>query len=95
MIKVGNKPEGTYLAWLDVTAAGRQDRRAEDGGRGKQEAAADQLRSPASPPWSQPDDMVGHWFAKNAFVALNPGTTYGMGGAQPYAHEHRHLAQDA
>ena len=26
------------------------------------------------------DDIVGHWFAKNAFVALNPGNTYGKGG---------------
>ena len=25
--------------------------------------------------------MVGHWFAKNAFVALDPGSIHGLGGA--------------
>ena len=24
--------------------------------------------------------MVGHWFAKNAFVQMNPGISYGLGG---------------
>jgi bifunctional pyridoxal-dependent enzyme with beta-cystathionase and maltose regulon repressor activities len=28
-----------------------------------------------------PEDMVQHWLAKNAFVQLNAGTTYGLGGA--------------
>jgi bifunctional pyridoxal-dependent enzyme with beta-cystathionase and maltose regulon repressor activities len=27
-----------------------------------------------------PDDMVGHWLAKNAYVQLNPGYSYGTGG---------------
>ena len=33
------------------------------------------------PTMVQPDDMVGHWFAKNAYVALNPGNIYGPGGS--------------
>jgi bifunctional pyridoxal-dependent enzyme with beta-cystathionase and maltose regulon repressor activities len=28
-----------------------------------------------------PEDMVQHWLAKNAFVQLNAGTSYGLGGA--------------
>ena len=27
-----------------------------------------------------PDDMVGHWLAKNAYVQMNAGYTYGTGG---------------
>ena len=79
LIKVGNQPQGTYLAWLDVTQLA--DR------LGAQKLADAENRKPqpinfitGKPGQVMPDDMVGHWLAKNAFVQLNPGYTYGLGG---------------
>jgi cystathionine beta-lyase len=79
LIKVGNKPEGTYLAWLDVSALA--------GKIGAQKMADEENKKPqptnplsGKPNVVQPDDMVGHWFAKNAYVQLNPGISYGLGG---------------
>jgi cystathionine beta-lyase len=79
MIKVGNKPEGTYLAWLDISGVGEKI--------GAQKMADAENRKP------QPisfltgkttvvtaEDMVQHWFAKNAYVALEAGTSFGKGG---------------
>ncbi len=79
MIKVGNKPQGTYLTWLDVTAV------ADKIGAQKMADAENKKPQPISMLTNKPtvvtsEDMVGHWFAKNAYVALNPGNTYGLGG---------------
>ena len=72
MIKVGAKPQGTYLTWLDVT------RVAERIGA-KELAASEASRGRGGNPPS-PEAMVVKWFAKNAKVALNAGDGYGKGG---------------
>ena len=79
LIKVGNKPEGTYLAWLDVTGL------ADKIGAKAMADAENKKKQPLNPLTGKPnvvvaDDIVGHWFAKNAYVSLNPGITYGLGG---------------
>ncbi len=79
MLKVGQKPEGTYLTWLDTSAV------VEKIGAQKMADAENKKPQPISMLTGKPtvvtvDDIVGHWFAKNAFVALNPGNTYGKGG---------------
>jgi bifunctional pyridoxal-dependent enzyme with beta-cystathionase and maltose regulon repressor activities len=89
MIKVGRKPEGTYLTWLDVTEvadkigakkmADEANRQAGKGSKMGQDYSGRQAMVARKP--VTPEDMVGHWFAKNAFVQLNPGNTYGYGGA--------------
>jgi len=90
MIKVGNKPEGTYLTWLDVTAVADKNgarKMADDANQQAHDAAVkagtdysgrrslDTLRT------LTPEDMVQKWMAKNAFVYLNDGSSYGLGGA--------------
>jgi bifunctional pyridoxal-dependent enzyme with beta-cystathionase and maltose regulon repressor activities len=40
---------------------------------GRQEMAAAKVVTP--------EEMVQHWFGKNAFVQLNAGASYGLGGA--------------
>ena len=76
MVKIGPKPEGTYLTWLDVTEVA-------DRIGAKQMAAAEAAKGTPGrggrPP--SPEAMVLRWFAKNAKVALNAGDTYGLGGA--------------
>jgi cysteine-S-conjugate beta-lyase len=77
MIKVGQKPQGTYLTWLDLTQV------AEKIGA-KQMAAAEAAKGAASGRNGRgpsPEAMVMRWFAKNAKVALNAGDSYGLGGA--------------
>jgi cystathionine beta-lyase len=80
MIKVGAKPQGTFLRWLDVSDVAQKI--------GAQKLADAENKKPQ--PYDtqtgktaivSPEDMVGHWFAKHAFVALNPGSIYGLGGA--------------
>jgi cystathionine beta-lyase len=79
MIKVGQKPEGTYLVWLDTTAVAERI--------GAQRMADDANKNPPMNPRTgrpmhvTPEMMVEDWVAKNAYVALNPGNTYGLGGA--------------
>ncbi|MBN9545268.1 MAG: aminotransferase class I/II-fold pyridoxal phosphate-dependent enzyme [Alphaproteobacteria bacterium] len=90
MIKVGNKPEGTYLTWLDVGAVADKigaRKLADDANQQARDAAAkagtdysgrqslDTVRT------LTPEDMVRKWMAKNAFVYLNEGSSYGLGGA--------------
>lgn len=90
MIKVGNKPEGTYLAWLDVTQVADKigaRKMADDANQQAHDAAMkagtdysgrqslDTVRT------LTPEDMVQKWMAKNAFVYLNDGSSYGLGGA--------------
>jgi cysteine-S-conjugate beta-lyase len=78
LVKVGAKPQGTYLVWLDLTQVA-------DRIGAKQLAAAEASKSQANgarngrPP--SPEAMVMRWFAKTAKVALNAGDTYGLGGA--------------
>ena len=79
LLKVGNKPEGTYLAWVDVSGL------AEKIGAQKLADAENKKPQPINfltgkPGQVLPDDMVGHWLAKNAYVQLNPGYSYGTGG---------------
>jgi len=74
MVKVGSKPEGTYLVWLDVSQV------AEKIGA-KQMAAEASKNKSGAPKVVTPETIVEHWFAKNAGVALNAGSTYGLGGA--------------
>jgi cystathionine beta-lyase len=73
LLKVGAKPEGTYLTWLDVSQVA-------DKIGAKEMAAAEARKNPAAKPPS-PEAMVVRWFAKNAKVAFNAGDTYGLGGA--------------
>jgi len=80
MLKVGRKPEGTYLVWLDAASVSEKI--------GAQ-ASADVENKKSQPisRWTGKTtmvtsaDIVGHWFARNAYVKLNPGTTYGKGAA--------------
>ena len=79
MIKTGVKPEGTYLMWLDTAEIGQKI------GAQKMADAENKKPQPISVLTGKPtvvtvDDIVGHWLAKNAFVSLNPGNTYGKGG---------------
>ena len=80
MLKLGAKPQGTFLSWLDVSAISERI-----GARRLAEAESKKLRSAdAQAGYSlkvTPEDMVGHWFARNAFVALDPGSLYGPHGA--------------
>ena len=68
------KPQGTYLAWIDVTGVierikGRQQ--AEEWNRTKAPSAAAMT----------PEQAVERFFVEKAKVHLNPGHTYGLGGA--------------
>ena len=79
MLKVGQKAQGTYLMWLDTSAV------VEKIGAKKLADAENKKPQPISMLTGKPtvvtvDNMVVHWFAKNAYVALNPGNTYGKGG---------------
>lgn len=65
------KPQGTYLAWLDVTAlANRIDAKA---------AAAVATKTEGRP--VTPENIVERHLVKAAKVHLNPGHTFGLGGA--------------
>jgi len=78
MVKVGAKPQGTYLTWLDVSQVADRigaKQLAADAAKSATPAAARGARPPS------PESMVLRWFAKNAKVALNAGDTYGLGGA--------------
>jgi cystathionine beta-lyase len=59
------KAQGTYLAWLDVSEVIEKI--------GAVEESASSGRSPES--------IVQRWLAENARVYLNPGSSYGTGGA--------------
>jgi len=92
LLKVGNKPEGTYLAWVDVTGLADKIGRPEAGGCGEQEAAADQF----------PHRQAGQvrpttWWAigwpRTPMCSSIPATAMAR-RPQPYAHEYRHFAQD-
>jgi cystathionine beta-lyase len=66
------KPEGTYLAWLDVSGvANRIDARAQA-----------QAASKAEGHVVTPETIVERYLVKSARVHLNAGSSYGLGGAQ-------------
>jgi cysteine-S-conjugate beta-lyase len=65
------KPEGTYLAWLDVTAlAARIDAKRQADAATKAEGRL-----------VTPENIVERHLVKTARVHLNPGHTFGLGGA--------------
>ena len=68
------KPQGTYLCWLDVS------RLSERMGAAKLAVEANQKRNPAMKPVT-PEMILEGWFVRNAKVHLNPGSSYGSGGA--------------
>ncbi len=79
LISVGQKPEGTYLVWLEVSAIADRI--------GAQRLADVENRKPqhfdiltGGPAKVTAETILGQWFAKNAYVALQPGTIYGLGG---------------
>ena len=78
MVKVGAKPQGTYLTWLDLTQVadkiGAKQMASTQAGNG-QGGGGRGGRAPS------PEAMVVRWFAKNAKIALNAGDSYGLGGA--------------
>ena len=65
------KAQGTYLAWLDVSQVVNRI--------GAKETAAKESR--ASGNTVTPETVIQRWFAENARVYLNPGLSYGTGGA--------------
>ena len=70
MIKF-TKPEGTYLAWLDVSELAERV--------GARELAEEENRT--SETTVTPEQIMQRWFGSNARIYLNPGSAYGAGGA--------------
>jgi cystathionine beta-lyase len=80
LIKTGNKPEGTYLMWLDVSGV------ADKIGAKKAMDEANAKPQPMNPLTGQPvvtteGDIVSHWLAKNAYVFMESGSGFGKVGA--------------
>jgi cystathionine beta-lyase len=72
LIKVA-KPQGTYLAWLDISQVASKI--------GAKELAAEASKKQnASMKPLTPEQMVERWFVKNAKVHMNAGSSYGYGG---------------
>ena len=70
MIKF-TKPQGTYLAWLDVSELAERV--------GARELAEEENRT--SETTVTPEQIMQRWFGSNARIYLNPGSAYGTGGA--------------
>jgi cystathionine beta-lyase len=68
------KPQGTYLAWLDVSAV-------VDKIGAKEMAAEANKKQDASAKPVTPEMMVERYLVDKAKVQLNPGSWYGYGGA--------------
>ncbi len=66
-----SKPQGTYLAWLDVSELAQRV--------GAQEMADDENSTSGSIVTAE--QVMQRWFGNNARVYLNPGSGYGAGGA--------------
>jgi cystathionine beta-lyase len=66
------KPEGTYLAWLDVSQVVDKI--------GARERAAEANKNNTGRPVT-PEMIVERFFVENAKVHMNPGSSYGYGGA--------------
>ncbi len=69
------KPQGTYLAWLDVSHL------AEKLGARAAAAEANKQRDPSLQPLTA-SHMLEKWFIEHARVQLNPGGSFGTGGAE-------------
>ena len=81
LIKTGNKPEGTYLMWLDVSQVADKI-----GAKKEMDAANAKKPLPINPLTGQPvltteGDIVSHWLAKNAYVFMESGSGFGKVGA--------------
>jgi cysteine-S-conjugate beta-lyase len=73
MIKIGPKPQGTYLTWLDVSAVA-------DKINAKQLAAeANNMQKPGMKPLTA-EQMIERHLVKVAKVHMNAGSSYGYGG---------------
>jgi cystathionine beta-lyase len=72
MIKVA-KPQGTYLAWLDVSQVAEKI-------NAKQLAVDANKKLAAGMKPLSSEQMVERWFVTNAKVHMNAGTSYGAGG---------------
>ena len=70
LVKFYAKAQGTYLVWVDVSGVVKKI-----GAKAKAEAESKAGRSVT------PQQIVERWFTKNAGVALNAGSSYGLGGA--------------
>ena len=75
MIKVGKKPEGTYLTWIDISAVAQKIAATEAAGEANRASGGGKAARRVSP-----EEVVQHWFARNAFVHMYPGSMYGLGG---------------
>ena len=72
-MKVGAKPEGTYLTWVDVTGLSEKI--------GAQQMAAEATKRQEGKGKPVTAELViERWLANKAEVALNAGSTYGLGG---------------
>jgi cystathionine beta-lyase len=67
------KAQGTYLAWLDVSAVIDKI--------GAKERAAEANKASTSRRPITPENIAEHWFVQNAKVQINAGSNYGLGGA--------------
>jgi cystathionine beta-lyase len=67
------KAQGTYLAWLDVSAVIDKI--------GAKERAAEANKTSTSRRPITPENIAEHWFVQNAKVQINAGSNYGLGGA--------------
>ncbi len=81
LIKIPAKAQGTYLTWVDVS--GLVDK---IGAKQMAEEATQKRASSGSSSGRPmrpitPEAMVQEWLMTNAKVDLNPGTSYGLGGA--------------
>src|SRR5262249_28487428 len=65
------KPQGTYLTWLDVTKLAEKI--------GAKEMAADATKETGRP--VTPETMIQRYLVNKAKVHMNPGSSYGYGGA--------------
>lgn len=66
------KPQGTYLAWLDMTTLADKI--------GTKQMAAEANGRNASGPKLTPEQMLERWLVKHARIHLNQGASYGRGG---------------
>jgi cystathionine beta-lyase len=71
MVKVA-KPQGTYLAWLDMTELSERI--------GTKRMAAEVNSKNPSGAQVTPETMMERWLVKNARIHLNQGASYGRGG---------------
>lgn len=65
------KSEGTYLAWLDVSALAERIRASEVAAR----------ETASSTAVVTPEMVVQRWLAEHAHIAISPGHSFGTGGA--------------